>query len=650
MKIHYYLITTILTVCVTSLNAQISNHGDLKIVSGTDVKFTDEYVNNGNHNSDGNLQLNNNFINNGSTVANSGTTFFKSATNNLIQISGTADTVNFYNLELDVTAANTKGVRVEDNRVLNLQNSLYLKNGDLRLMGESQLIQMHSGSNTNTFGAGKLLKDQQGESSVYKYNYWSSPVNRSAVFSIASCLFDGSDADLNPFSPQAINLNNGAPYNGLPSVTDVSGNVTNALTINKYWLYTYMFGNGSYADWLHIDENTTLNPGQGYTMKGTGTSSSYQNYVFYGEPNNGDYTFTINSGEHALLGNPYPSALDADQFLTDNASVVDALYFWVDGGSTSHYLTDYLGGYGVKNLTGGTPPSVASPLIYGIGTSGSVTSPTQYVSVGQGFFVQASSNGTIQFNNAQRAYKTESSTETTFYRLNSNTNDLNKYIRIGYENPGGFHRQLLLGFLPNSGANLDYNMGYDAEMFDLRDNDAYFIIEDNDDLQYVIQGVGEFATQMEFPLGIKISELGIHKITIDALENFNHSVYLRDTYTNTEIDLTASDYEFSLPIGVYNNRFVIAFEALDVLQVEDNSLKELQVFYNGLESIIVRNNKNIHIDCIEIYNTLGQLIIKKQDNLNNNSTITIPFAHPNGIYIVDVKSDNTQKSTKILKY
>lgn len=650
MKKIYFLIVIILTITASNLNAQISNHGDLKIVNGTDVKFMDEYVNNGNHSSDGNLQLNNNFINNGNTVANSGTTFFKSATNNLIQISGSANTINFYNLELDVTAADTKGVLVQDNRSINLQNSLHLKNGDLRLMGESQLIQTHSGVSSNVLGAGKLLTDQQGESSVYKYNYWSSPVNRSSVFTIVSCMFDGSDANVNPFNPQPVNFNNGSPFNGLPSVTDGGGNVTNSLTINSYWLYTYVSSDGSYADWLQIDENTPLNPVQGFTMKGTGTASSDQNYVFYGEPNNGDYTFNINGGESALLGNPYPSALDADQFLTDNSSVVDALYFWVDGGSTSHYLTEYLGGYGVKNLTGGTPPSVASPLIYGIGTAGSVTSPTQYVAVGQGFFVQASSNGTIQFNNAQRAYKTESSTETNFYRQNDNTSDLKKYIRIGYENPEGFHRQLLLGFLPNTVANLDYNMGYDAKMFDLRDDDVYFIIENNDNLQYVIQGVGEFGSQMEFPLGIKISELGNHKITIDALENFSQPVYLRDNDTNTEIDLTESDYEFSLPIGVYNNRFVIAFEALNTLQVDDNSLKTLHVFYDGLESIVIKNDKNIHIDRIEIYNTLGQLVLEKQNNLNNNNTITIPFAHPNGIYIVDVKSENSQKSTKILKY
>ncbi len=143
MKKIYFLIVVILTIMASKLNAQISNHGDLKIVNGTDVKFMDEYVNNGNHSSDGNLQLNNNFINNGNTVANSGTTFFKSATNNLIQISGSANTINFYNLELDVTAADTKGVLVQDNRSINLQNSLHLKNGDLRLMGESQLIQTH---------------------------------------------------------------------------------------------------------------------------------------------------------------------------------------------------------------------------------------------------------------------------------------------------------------------------------------------------------------------------------------------------------------------------------------------------------------------------------------------------------------------------
>jgi len=150
-------------------------------------------------------------------------------------------------------------------------------------------------------------------------------------------------------------------------------------------------------------------------MKGSNTTAPNQNYVFYGEPNNGQYQFPISNGEQSLLGNPYPSALDADKFITDNLSVLDALYFWVDGGSTSHILSDYLGGYAVRNLTGGTPPSIPSSLISGIGTAGSVTAPKQFVPVAQGFFIDAYASGNIIFNNSQRVFKTETFGVSIFY-------------------------------------------------------------------------------------------------------------------------------------------------------------------------------------------------------------------------------------------
>lgn len=650
MKNYYSPIFALILLLQWQVYPQISNLGDLKIVAGTDVIFTTTFQNSGNHNSDGDLYLSANFINNGTTSAASGTTYFKSNVNDVQEITGSTNQVNFYNLEVDMTSATAKGLTVADGMELQLENALHIKNGDIRLLGESQLVQTHLGTSLNTIGAGKLLLDQQGKNSVYRYNYWSSPVNRSGSFTVSTCLFDGTDSSINPFSPQPISLNNGAPYNGLPSVTDGSGNVTSPLTINKYWLYTYNMGNGTYADWLHIDENTALNPGQGFTMKGTGTSDPFQNYVFYGNPNNGDYTFSITTGESALLGNPYPSALDAEQFLTDNASIVDALYFWVDGGSNSHYLTDYLGGYAIRNLTGGVTPSVASSLISGIGNSGTVTPPSQYVSVGQGFFVQASSSGTIQFNNAQRIFKTESASETTFYRNNESSADTNKYLRIGYEDPEGFHRQLLLGFMSSSGANENYNQGYDAQINGLRDDDLFFVIDDDINSPYAIQGVGNFDEQMVFDLGLEVSEIGVHKIMLDDLENFNYPVYIRDNYTNTEFDLTTSNYEFNPQQGNYYNRYTLAFQPLYSLGEEENIVSQPKVYYNGVDAIEIYNYQRAIIDRIEVYNTLGQLILTKVNGINNKERISIPFAKNKGVYVILLKTENTQITTKILTY
>ena len=638
-------------ICVSYLaSAQVINTGQLKITPNSVVYFQDEYTNTatGNHVSDGNLYLNNSFINHGLTSASNGTTYFKSDTNNFLNISGNSEVVNFHNLEINITPEGLKGVSVADNFLVQITNNLNLISGDMRLTGESQLIQEHSGLNNNTVVAGKLLLDQQGTVSPYQYDYWSSPVNNSGVFRFQGGKFDGVDSAINPFNPTQILFNSGSPYNGLPSVTDGSGNVTTALTINKRWLYKYARGTGSYAEWIALNSTSVLNPGEGYTMKGPNASGANQNYVFYGAPNNGDYQFPISGGESILLGNPYPSALDAEDFITDNIAVLNALHFWVDGGSTSHILSDYLGGYAIRNLTGGTPPSIASPLIAGIGNSGTVTAPSQYVPIGKGFFIDATDSGTIVFKNSQRFFKLESSSRPQ--NSEKNLEDENQYIRIGYEDPEGFHRQLLLGFLPNSSADENYNSGYDALQYMSRADDLFFIIENNPSNRYAIQGVSRFSDTLEFPVGLIISESGSHHIMLDAVENFNHTIYLKDNLLETTYNLTEANFEINLPVGEYPSRYSIVFQPAETLSVPQKELDNTMVFYNGLEEIIVSNPNNLEITSIDIYNIIGQQLLSVSENIGSEPKITIPFTHSNGVYLVVLKTNNAQKSTKILKY
>ena len=656
MKQKYFILNFFILLGALNGYSQIVNEGILGISPSTDVYFENEYTNKSaaTHDCNGNLYLNSNFINNGSTASTSGTTFFKSASNPLINVSGTTERVNFYNLEINITAASAQGVSVADNFIVTVANAINFASGNLRLVGESQLIQSHSGVDVNTVTSGKLLKDQQGYDSAFKYNYWSSPVNNGGTFALQGGKFDGTDSALNPFSPTQILFNSGSPYNGLPSVVDGGGNVTTALTINNSWLYKYTRGDSSYADWISMDENTSLNPGEGYVMKGTNTTAANQNYVFYGAPNNGEYQFPISIGEQTLLGNPYPSALDAEKFINDNILILDALYFWVDGGSNSHTLTDYLGGYAIRNLTGGTTPSIASPLISGIGTSGGVTAPSQYVSVGQGFFVDAYGAGNIVFDNSQRVFKTESAGDTVFYRTSdANTTTAaneNQYIRIGHEDPEGFHRQLLLGFLPNSSADINYNLGYDALVTETREDDLFFIIENDLNKKYAIQGVNSYNETMEFPLYLIITETGTQQIMIDAVENFSQTIYLKDKVLNTTHNLTASNFDINLPVGEYLDRYAIVFMPQEALLVDNQQLKNISVFYNGDQAIVVSNKERLQIQSINIFNVLGQEVLKLNSNLNNQSKVLIPFNNSNGIYLVQLDTNKGKLTQKILKY
>lgn len=632
--------------------SQIVNEGLLQIEPATNVYFENEYTNKntGSHESNGNLYLNDSFINNGNTSSTSGTTYFKSSDNPLVSISGTSNAIQFNNLEIDITAISKKGVSVEDGFALQVENALNLVSGDIRLTGEAQLVQTHLGVDANTVSSGKILIDQQGYASAYKYNYWSAPVNNGGVFTLLDGKFDGSDADVNPFNPQAMSFSTSSPYNGLPSVLDGSGNVTTSLTINTRWIYKYLQGVGAYGDWVSLNQNSALNPAEGYTMKGTNTVLTSQNYVYYGAPNNGEYLMPINSGEESLLGNPYPSALDAEAFITDNLALFDALYFWVDGGSTSHGTTDYLGGYAIRNLSGGTAPSVPASLVGGLGSAGSAEAPNRYVPIGQGFFVNAYASGSIVFNNSQRAFVTESSGNSVFYDGSSvSDRDVNnQYIRIGYQDPEGFHRQLLLAFLPNSPADIHYNLGYDALLIDNRDDDLFFVVDDELNKKFAIQGVDAFYESIELPLGIVISEAGLHEIMIDEIDNFQNTIYLKDNVLNTTHNLSASNFSINLPAGEYLDRYSLVFLPQESLSTSNADLLNINVFYDGQNNIVVNNTDGITIKSIKIYNVLGQEILNTNTNLNNKDRVQIPFNQGKGVYLVNVETIDSKLTKKIL--
>ncbi len=98
-------------------------------------------------------------------------------------------------------------------------------------------------------------------------------------------------------------------------------------------------------------------------MKGTGGTASIdttQNYVFVGKPNNGNIALPLPYDQTYLVGNPYPSALDADKlFWTtwlasgSTSSTVRSIFWDHFGLSNNQNLAEYEGGYATYTLIGG---------------------------------------------------------------------------------------------------------------------------------------------------------------------------------------------------------------------------------------------------------------------------------------------------------
>ncbi|NEW80681.1 MAG: T9SS type A sorting domain-containing protein [Gelidibacter sp.] len=457
-----------------------------------------------------------------------------------------------------------------------------------------------------------------------------------------------------------------------------------------------------------------LLPGEGYTMKGSSGAvniGSQQNYVFKGKPYNGDFTLPITAGGDRLIGNPYSSAMDANEFILDNIKETingmvgrnaknifnGALYFWDHFGErNSHYLKEYVGGYATYTLMGGTKAIANDARINT--TSGILSSkePQQYIPVGQGFFVIAEldiltdsttttvEGGNIVFKNSQRVFVRESGDTSVFMKAakskisgketaeNKVDSDSRPKIWLQFDSPTGYHRQLLVGVDENTSNNFD--LGYDAPIAGVGKEDMYWTFSGS---KFVIQAVNNFNNQQELPLGLKVSKTGLVRIKIDKTENLNKNLllYIKDKLTNETFEITEKPFEMMLDARVYTDRFALTFKMNMVADVnavlmnedvlvtvknpliaEDVSMVQNEqpvnigihvVMNNTIGELQINNVTNTEILNINLFNNVGQLVNSWNTNLNKRD-ISLPVHTATGIYNVQITTKNGTTVKKIM--
>ncbi|MGV8945882.1 MAG: T9SS type A sorting domain-containing protein [Lutibacter sp.] len=580
--------------------------------------------------------------------------------------------VPFYpNLDSDISL---KNLTVNDgahlkviNNGLTITGKLTL-NGKIDLNNESQLLQ---GLGSTFVGTGTIEIDQQGTGNSYWYNYWSSPVNTGgAKYTIGGVLKDGTDPT-NPNKNGGIDF--GAPY---PFADGVQ---TSPIKLSTYWMYVLRNSNAGYSAWFRVGDTGEIAAGEGYSMKGSNTSAAEQNYTFVGKPNNGNINLPINTGSDYLVGNPYPSALDADKFISENTNTTGTIYFWEHYGGDTHILAGYQAGYATFSLGGGV--MAATPAL-GVSTKGHATKvPGPYIPVGQAFFVSAISTGDIKFNNGQRKFIKESLGNSIFMKSNNTQSktannlgdDLRPKFRIGFDAPKISHRQLLMTIDERATKGVDW--GFDAEIYEVFEDDMYWML---DHKKYVIQGTNKVDSDSEVPLGIQLSKTGTVTVKIDALENVdkNTHVYLKDKLTGETFSMMGEPVQLNLAAGKYTDRFVITFKTIliadenavlmdeDVLTTVKNSLITeetsvaqneqilklgLHIFMNNpISELQINNATNTEIRSINLFNNVGQMVNSWNSNLNKRD-ISLPVHKATGIYHVQIitKSGTTLKKVII---
>jgi Concanavalin A-like lectin/glucanases superfamily len=605
-----------------------------------------------------------------------------------------------------ITIADPGDPQDETNLGQGLTVSHYLEiDGVLDLVGESQLVQSE-GSIIDADSGGYIERDQQGTANSFNYNYWSSSVgpisgntgtrgtgvsNTNANHSISGVLNDGTTSS----AYQNITFN--------PSYTAADNAPTNPRTISTYWLYTFYGAEDDYNAWTSINENSSLLPGEGYTMKGTSGSTSItnnQNYVFKGMPNNGNITLPLNKNITAqnpsgnvdrLIGNPYPSAIDATEFILDNLSIADggnnvngtifngALYFWDHfGEENSHNIGEYVGGYATRNLTAGAVAISNDSRVNNTSNAGGpavgTKAPGQYIPVNQGFFVTTAldgfnnddgtpiltvDGGDIVFQNSQRVFVPEDGVESLFMRVNdnkknnktsaNNSNDINNdnpVIRLMYNSPKGYHRQIVIGI--DKEASNGFDLGYDAFMADINEEDMYWIFDAS---KFVIQGVNTIDAAQEFALGLKVKQAGLISIKIDALEKIDPTLnlYIKDNTTGETYRINNIPFEISLDAGTYEDRFKLVFQSnnTNVSSEDKVVLKDgFTIYYDSrVSEIKIIKPADSEILGVNLYNVIGQRI----ESLKYSSgIIPISTSVNSGVYIVKLNTTRGIISKRII--
>jgi hypothetical protein len=389
----------------------------------------------------------------------------------------------------------------------------------------------------------------------------------------------------------------------------------------------YFWWNATSYSWTTVTTPgiTNMTAGQGYIIRGP---QDYSTTVltpftgsFNGVPNNGNYTANIiksGLGDLNLLGNPYPSAIDADLFVAGNAATFTnagitgtTFYFWTHNTPITNNAYTF-NDYATYNNSGGVGSGSLSPSSPCTGCN-TILPPSGKIAAGQGFMIKGVKTGTfvatfknnmrLVGNNGQFFRQSQSATQTTTVEKNR--------IWLELKNDQGAFKQAMIAYVSN--ATNGFEMGYDGEMIDA--GNPVGLYSTLGDKKLVIQGRAlPFDTSDLVPLGYKIPIAGNYSISMPLTDGLfadgSVGVYLEDHLLNVVHDLRSGAYDFVSEVGTFDSRFVVRYSnstlAVNPFALTENSV----VVYKQNETIQIETAA-VKMKSVQIYDVRGRLILER---------------------------------------
>lgn len=526
---------------------------------------------------------------------------------------------NFQCCTLEVNATRTLTVSSGGYVVIDFN---IVNNGNISVLNDGSIVQINeTNTNSGTYTGTKFQVNRTAQARNLDYIYWSSPIQSFLVGSLPGS--------------------------------------------NRYeWNPTAINANSTQGNWLTA--SGSMFTAKGYIARASNgaTTATALPITFQGSgPNNGIVSIGIARGNIVgtddtwnLIGNPYPSAMSANSFVTDNTNIEGSVRLWTHGTlpnntnpnpfyqSFAYNYTD--NDYIVSNGTGSTVPGAFD---------GNIAS-------GQGFFVRMLEDGEIDGTPPTNTTTSGSSSVTfknshrrtaggivydnsTFFKNNDATNSIEKSrIWLDLISSNNELSRTLIGYVPD--ATLAKDRMFDA----LIEVDAFKIYTLINTQKQTIQGRPvPFDANDLVPMGIFAETAGNYTIAIASVDglfsNLSQNIYVEDKLLNLIHDLRQAPYTFTTSVGEFNERFVLRYT---------NTVLSNESFENSNGLVIVSNNKvslfaSQSIKSVLVFDILGRKIYEN-NSVNSTEVILEKLMQTKEALIVKTTFEDGKVVTKKIIY
>ena len=406
---------------------------------------------------------------------------------------------------------------------------------------------------------------------------------------------------------------------------------------NIYWYDETNTSTNLSNSWVRISGNVTLVNARGYVIVSqysNRTNNYTGNLTVPSDILNAVGVSYTNSGTATedgwnLIGNPYPCALDARTFITDNSSSFDsgyaAVYYWNDIDGVKNRNQDYA----TRNITGGIAAN-----------SNPGNTPNSKISVGQAFFVKIHS-GIISLSLTASQRTTNDSAQ---FFIPDPLQMQKMWISVS--GPNDLYNETLLGFF--DGATTGIDQSYDAYKFSGNSNISLYSLMDGHDYGFAIQALPPITKKTDVKLGIVAGITGNYTFKLKDIENFDPKmiIQLKDLLTGTVTDLRKdSKYTISLNPGEYKSRFLLQFNPEEINGIDGKTISEMVDIYAYGNKIYITGeiNKEYPVTITDITGRSAGSFKIKPGSVNEISTEGLT-----GIYFVSAYTDKGIVTKKVL--